>query len=559
MLDHGAAGIPIATHSAGKKEEGIKMGRTPLFRRMLETLLISRSKRPAAEAVGVATERREVARRDVLRAGGVAIAAAAVPACAGGTDDAPVGTSKQPLRAINASIGVVGAGISGLACAYQLKKSGCAATVYEANTRLGGRIFSDNGAKWLGQTIERGGELIDTPHKTMIGFAQELGLTLENVLKPTRETFYRFNGQMVPESVIVEEFRALVDAMRDDLRNTNWPTADYFTEADRALDNTSLAEWLDQRGAPANVKALLNVAYAIEYGVETSALSAISFIYFAKASKQSKLRLWGNWSDERYHVVGGNQQIPLGIAARLAGPIWLDRKLTRVRKLSDGRIELTFLQGRTTITAKHDAVVLALPYHLLRGVDLDASLGLPDWKKASIQNFVCGDNAKLMVGFNGQPWIDHGGNGAAYSDLPYLQTTWETSPSTANATRAVLTDYTGATLARSLSPSRVQTDCERFLNDYEKVIPGTKSRARRDASGYVCHLEHWPSNPFSKGAYSANQPGYFTTIEGLPSKPVGNLYFGSEQTDSFYSWQGFMEGAALAGLRTAAEILADFG
>jgi monoamine oxidase len=38
---------------------------------------------------------------------------------------------------------------------------------------------------------------------------------------------------------------------------------------------------------------------------------------------------------------------------------------------------------------------------------------------------------------------------------------------------------------------------------------------------------------------------------------VGNLYFGGEMTDSFYSWQGFMEGGALSGLRAAAEILRD--
>ncbi|WP_411279476.1 FAD-dependent oxidoreductase, partial [Gemmatimonas sp.] len=40
--------------------------------------------------------------------------------------------------------------------------------------------------------------------------------------------------------------------------------------------------------------------------------------------------------------------------------------------------------------------------------------------------------------------------------------------------------------------------------------------------------------------------------------PVDNLYFAGETTDSFYSWQGFMEGGALSGLRAAAEVSADF-
>jgi len=34
---------------------------------------------------------------------------------------------------------------------------------------------------------------------------------------------------------------------------------------------------------------------------------------------------------------------------------------------------------------------------------------------------------------------------------------------------------------------------------------------------------------------------------------VGNLFFAGEHTDSFYSWQGFMEGACLSGLRAATE------
>jgi monoamine oxidase len=50
-------------------------------------------------------------------------------------------------------------------------------------------------------------------------------------------------------------------------------------------------------------------------------------------------------------------------------------------------------------------------------------------------------------------------------------------------------------------------------------------------------------------------PGQFTTIAGLEGIPAGNLYFAGEHANSFYVWQGFMEGAALSGLDAAAEIL----
>lgn len=57
------------------------------------------------------------------------------------------------------------------------------------------------------------------------------------------------------------------------------------------------------------------------------------------------------------------------------------------------------------------------------------------------------------------------------------------------------------------------------------------------------------------GSYSCNGPGYFTSICGNEARLVGNVFFAGEHTDSFYMYQGFMEGACLSGIRAASEIL----
>ncbi len=524
------------------------MSRSPLFRRLLDTITTAAAPLPAGEAAELA----RVDRRAILKLSGLA-AAATLVGC--GAED-PLSRTRRALRRVNADIGVVGAGIAGIACAYELRRVGVSATVHEASDRVGGRIFSGTGAEWLGQTFERGGELIDTPHKTMIAYARELGLTLEDVLKPVRPAFFRFGGEMVSEAALVEEYRVLVDAMRDDLRSVGSPTAAVNTEAERALDRVSLAEWLDRKGAAPRIKKLLRIAYTIEYGLEPEEQSSLAFLFFAKASRQAKMRLFGNWSDERFHIVGGNQQVPVGLAAKLPGQLHFGRKLVAVKKLADGRIELTFKEGSRTVTARHDAVVLALPFHLLREVSFDA---LPPEKAHAIANVRYGSNAKLMIGFRGQPWVEQGCSGATYSDLPRLQATWETNPSLGNSERSILTDYTGGALSASLSSTNAQAHADGFLTDFNLLVPGAKARARRDGNGkYVCHLEQWDENPLARGGYTANQPGYFTTIAGNEATPVGNLYFAGETTDSFYSWQGFMEGGALSGLRAAAELSADF-
>ncbi len=98
---------------------------------------------------------------------------------------------------------------------------------------------------------------------------------------------------------------------------------------------------------------------------------------------------------------------------------------------------------------------------------------------------------------------------------------------------------------------------ENFLTDLDKVYPGALAAATRDSNlNFRAHLEHWPSNPLTKGSYTCYMPGQFTTIAGNEGKPIGNIHFAGEHANSFYVWQGFMEGAALSGIDAAKQIAA---
>jgi monoamine oxidase len=455
---------------------------------------------------------------------------------------------------LSGDVAIVGAGMAGLACADSLSFYGLAATVYEASDRVGGRVFS---MPFGGQVIERGGELIDTTHTTMRGYARELGLTIENYHRADGEISYFFDGAHVSEAVVVDEFRAFVPAMQDDLKTLTPPTADSFTEADEVLDYTTLAEYFETRGAGRIARKALDIAYEIEFGRVTGEQSCLNMLLFMHADRRSRFQPFGIWSDEKYHVVEGNQAIPEGLAARLPRAVEHGMFLTRVAKLSDGRVELTFDSAGGTVRRVHDAVVLTLPFSVLRDVELDPSLGLPTWKRYAIDAYSYGTNAKMMVGFVGRPWAAHGSNGTSYSDevLANHQATWETNWTGSSATEGVLTDYSASARGASLDPRRTQREAEAFLADLDRIWPGAAAAARRDGRHIVAHIEPWPSNPLTKGSYTNNAPGYFTTICDNEAKPVGNLFFAGEHTSSFYEWQGFMEGAALSGLRAAGEVV----
>lgn len=474
-------------------------------------------------------------------------------------------TAALPLRAApgggGVDVAVVGAGFAGLYAATLLAGKGARPAVFEAGDRVGGRVWTLRGF-FPGQVAERGAELIDTTHSTLRGLAGAYGLTLESYAAnklPGDEAFY-FGGQHWTETQVVEEFRAFVPALKDDLSKlSNAPTAFASNETDRRLDFTPLSDYLVQRGAGPLIRAVLDVAYTIEFGREISHQSALALLYFIATNRRQAFTPFGVFSDERFHIVEGNDTVATRMAAGFPSPVRLGHRLLRVARQADGRVRLSFATGSKTIDSVHDAVLLALPAPLMREIDFAASAALPAGNRFAIDHFDYGSNSKMMIGFNGRPWYErsNSSNGASYSDLANHQSTWETNPSLSQAnTRGVLTDFSGGERGARLDPAKLQAEAGAFLTDLERVYPNSAVFARRDSKGRVqAHLENWSKLPLFKGAYSNNQPGYFTTLEGLYAMPAGNIYFAGEHTDSFYSYQGFMEGALLSGARAADEVL----
>lgn len=458
-----------------------------------------------------------------------------------------------------ASVAVVGAGFAGLYAATLLAGKGVRPTVFEADQRVGGRVRSLRGF-FPGQVAELGAELIDTTHSTVRGLANAFGLTLESYAAnklPGEESFY-FQGRHWSEAQVVEEFRAFVPALKDDLsRLSNGPTAFAFNAFDRQLDFTPLSDYLVQRGAGPLLRAVLDVAYTIEFGRPIAQQSALSLLFFIAANKRSNFTPFGVFSDERFHVVEGNDAIASRLAAGLPEAVRLGHRLRRVAREADGRLRLSFDTEGGSLDSLHDAVVLSLPAPAMRQIEFAASLALPAAKRDAIARFDCGTNSKMMIGFRGRPWYERcNSNGGSYSDLAHHQSTWESNPSRSlPGQRGLLTDYSGGARGAALQPARTQQEAEAFLLDLDRVWPGSAGLALRDGRSLRAVLRNWSLDPLFGGAYSNNAPGYFTTLEGLYAQPVGRLFFAGEHTDSFYEYQGFMEGALRSGARAADEVL----
>lgn len=524
------------------------MSRTPIFhflrRCMAAADAADADGRPVADVLGEARER-QVGRRRVLGAAGSLVLGAAMPRLAAA--GAP------------ADVAVVGAGLAGLHAASLLAAQGVGVRVYEGNDRVGGRCWSLRGF-FPGQVAEFGGELIDSGHLTMRRLARRFGLTLEDLKTGPGHDSYQFLGRPWSEEEVAAQWQAFKPALRADLQRLSAaPTADAHTAEDEALDHMTLADYLASRGASPLIRAVIDAAYVTEFGVSLAEQSALTLLFFADSSRRRGFRPFGS-SDERFHVVEGNDAIAQGLVRTLPEPVRFGARLARVARLADGRLKLGFDGAGGSQDVVHAAAILALPAPLMRDVAFDASVGLPPDSRAAIAGMPYGANSKLAIGFVGRPWLSlYQANGEVLSDLQGLQLGWETSPATAAAgQRGVFTDYAGGAPAEAMDPQAVPAEAARALAALEVVWPGCSAQVRRDGSGQVAaSLTNWRRQPWALGAYSCNPPGYFTTLEGLYAKPAGGgLVFAGEHTDSFYNYQGFMEGALVSGARAAQQILA---
>jgi len=536
------------------------MPRTPILRSLFR--LASDYKTAAREDVPLEKLREvqaaRVSRRRILQGAGALAATTLLP---------------RRVRAAKAPrVAIVGGGIAGLSTALTLADRGIAATVYESN-ELGGRMHSNTSFWADGQVTEWCGELIDSGHKTMLTLAKRFNLVVDDLYgaqpNGSEDTYYFFN-QYYPKAQADADFQVVHNALQADVHAASYPTLyNLSTAGGRALDAMTVYDWIESRvpgGHRSPMGMLLDVAYNIEYGADTTAQSALNLVYLlGYKAKPGNFTMFGA-SDERYHIAGGNQRLPLAIASHLGSAIQLDMRLVSLVRNADGTYALTFASkskaSSTVVVA--DYVVLALPFAVLRTLDYSRA-DFDALKNTAIQNLGRGRNGKLQLQFTERTWYGPGAwpagssNGNSYSDTGY-QAMWEVSRAQ-DGNSGILVDYTGGSVAASMRTtvpwattptSSVQQDAQTFLTRAERVFPGLSTKWNGRATSSLPFLA-----PNLNCSYSYWQPGQYTQFAGYERAPQRNVFFTGEHTS--VDFQGFMEGGAAEGVRAGQEVLAAMG
>ncbi len=543
------------------------MARTPLLRALRGLAEEHRAAEalgmPPAELRGQREEAAAYTRGELLKRG--ALAGAGVVA----------GSAFLAERARSATaprIAIVGGGIAGLTAALTLADKGVPSTIYEASpTRIGGRMHSNASGYWNdGQVSEWCGELIDTGHKTIQWLAQRFKLPLADTYagypNGSTDTYWFRNYGYYSADQADRDFQPIHNTLQGQVQATSYPTTyTTHTEAGVFFDQMTVYDWIETyvpggHGSP--MGRLLDAAYNEEYGAETTDQAALNLIYLlGYNASPGNFSIYGK-SDERYHTIGGNEQIPQAIASYLGyQSIKLGWAMQSIWVNGDGTVSMQFATPGATKTVTADQVILCMSFSVLRTLDYSRA-GFDDLKRTAITQLGSGRNAKLQLQFKTRYWNTPGpwglSNGNVYTDNGF-QNAWDTSAGEPGGASGLLVDYAGGNYAGSFKPStpyssaadnpQLATYAKAWLQKLETIFPGITKQWNGKATLSTPFLD-----PLLKCSYSYWKPGQYVGFSGYEGVAQGNVHFAGEHCSQ--DFQGYMEGGASEGIRAANEILA---
>jgi len=485
----------------------------------------------------------ELTRRRVVGLGATAAAALASgwrPRTAAAVSLVP---TQQPQHVL-----VLGAGLAGLAAAWELVEAGHEVTVLEARSRPGGRIRTLRSSFADGLHAEAGGMAFSSADANAARYIDALGLTRAEFADAGLRSLYyldgrRFStrpGQRVdwPYSLTAEESelgprgligRYILDGLSQDAAN---PAA--WQEPHLAsLDQVTLADFMRARGASDGAVELLGRTLWFGAAIDVSSMLSIAMADFPS----DILGAAG------FVLRGGNDQLPRGMANRLRRHV---RYGIEVESIQEGReqVRVHARQAGESLAFTADRLVCTIPAPVLRELQIDPAL--PPEQERAIRELNYLGVTRTFLQVRRAFWFDEGVSGAAHTDLPIGQI--ERHPlSVAAATdeRSILESHVRGPHAYELGEMTPAEVLDVTLRDMEKVHP----QIRQQYEGGL--TKSWTSDPFVRSGFSMATPGQVTGFLEILKKSRGRIHFAGEHTSIM---RATMEGALRSGVRAAREV-----
>ena len=402
---------------------------------------------------------------------------------------------------------IVGSGLSGLAAAYKLKRNGWDATILEARSRIGGRVFSFSFPQTPGLVCELGAEWVGESHERIKALCSDFKIPLQ---KHQFEDRLMQNGRVSPPGRWGFSPQAK-DAFEKLIKNYGKLTPLQKT----SLDKIDWWTFLENKGFTQDDLILRDLMDSTDFGESIRQVSAFAALAeYAESSPHNEMD---------YKMTGGNSRLVQEFAKRI-GPenIKLNARVTEINQR-----EGTVMIVTPTDTFRADACICTAPVASVKKIKFEPPL--PTAQADALQQLTYARIVKNSVLFENRFWKAEDFSMVSDTASHYYFHSTQNQP----CTNGILCSYAIGEKADLLAS---QDD---FNEDAPKLACGIASYA-------------WQRDEFTHGAYALYRPGQWFGIRPTLARPHGKVLFAGEH---IADWQGFMEGAIETGEAAAGDIV----
>lgn len=275
------------------------------------------------------------------------------------------------------SVVVIGAGLSGLVAARELRRHGANVTVIEARNRVGGR--TENGATADGQWVELGGQWVGPGQDETYNLIKEVGLTTiptynqgRTVISLTgKRTLMGASKGAVPKldpfSLVdlglgLARFKKLSSKV---VLDSPWTTADA-----KKLDRQTFATWIDRNLRTPSGRGYFQVACEAVFSADPADISLLHALFYAKSGIDLEVLMAVDQGAQQDRVDGGSVEISERLAAEFTangGTLLLGSPVQRISQ--SGHSAVVRIRSGEDFMA--DRVVVTIPPTLAGRLEYD--------------------------------------------------------------------------------------------------------------------------------------------------------------------------------------------
>ena len=454
------------------------------------------------------------------------------------------------------SIVILGAGISGMAAAWELSKAGYHCTILEATGRAGGRSFTARGGDVLEETDSRqrvdfgGGDhlyanmgpaRIPYHHRTILGYCKEFGVDLEVFTNDNRAALFhnrdRFGGEPVPGRRVMTDLRGYVaellakavngNALDDELSGEDKERVLAMLRRYGGLNPDHLYKGSNRGGYRGErINAGLK-AGEVNDPLDFSDLLESDFWRYKLHYSQ-----FLNANPTLMQPAGGMDAIAKAFEKRVGSIIRYGSVVTEIRKTPDGA-RIVYRNTRTDTAEAIDAdfAICTIPATVLKDVPNDFS----PQTQAALESVKFVPAVKIAFQARRRFWEeDHAiYGGISWTDQDVTQI-WYPANGYHRDKGVLLGAYIwneepAARFAKIPPAERLRA----AMAEGERIHPGYSSEIESGVS------RAWAKVPFQKGGWPEFEDG----VPEALTRPDGAIYIAGDQITALPGWQ---EGAVLA-------------